>query len=345
MKSLSEIEKIVGLKRRAIQEYEEAGLAIKPTHKNKYGYLLYDTPEIERLWQLKFYKEIGYNITKIKEIQARGNKAEKAGFGDVISELKEKRDKLNNLISIAEMMNTTGWSFNDMRNLIVPTDDIHADNLFEVLGVVLSIMIFENVEDCIDEDIFTDEKLELIFSYIENILDCFDKNLEYTSELVQMEITNLHKAFSEILPGSVHILQMIILDLETHEELRKDLGEEKVNHIISALRYYCDEHKDNTTDRILIDALSNIEKLGLRKYTTNCEEVQNEVNNIYISLEAIKIFKPKARKMYLKNIGKLFESQAYKNLIDSGAQKGVAWFISRAIKIYIDNMEKEISNG
>ena len=37
MKSLSEVEKLVGLKRRAIQEYEDKGLAIKPTHKNKYG--------------------------------------------------------------------------------------------------------------------------------------------------------------------------------------------------------------------------------------------------------------------------------------------------------------------
>ena len=77
MKSLNEVEKIVGLKRRAIQEYEDAGLANKPTHKNKYGYLLYDTPEIERLWQLKFYKELGYNITKIKEIQEKGKKERK----------------------------------------------------------------------------------------------------------------------------------------------------------------------------------------------------------------------------------------------------------------------------
>ena len=40
MKTLNEVIDIVGLKRRAIQEYEKAGLAKKPTHSNKYGHLL-----------------------------------------------------------------------------------------------------------------------------------------------------------------------------------------------------------------------------------------------------------------------------------------------------------------
>lgn len=71
MKSLHEVEKIVGLNRRVIQEYESKGVAIKPTHKNKYGYLLYDTPEIERLWQLKFYRELGYRIPEIEEIRKK----------------------------------------------------------------------------------------------------------------------------------------------------------------------------------------------------------------------------------------------------------------------------------
>lgn len=97
MKSLSEVEKIVGLKRRAIQEYEDKGLAIKPNHKNKYGYLLYDTPEIERLWQLKFYKEIGYNMTQIEKLQKSGKRAEKEELVGVIEALKEKKKNLNSL--------------------------------------------------------------------------------------------------------------------------------------------------------------------------------------------------------------------------------------------------------
>ena len=345
MKSLNEVEKIVGLKRRAIQEYEDAGLADKPTQKNKYGYLLYDSPEIERLWQLKFYKELGYNITKIKEIQAKGRKYEKEELGDVIEALKEKRDKLNNLISIAEMMNETGWSFNDFKNGIVTTDDIHADNFFDILGAISNITRYEDMDDCIVEDILTDDEFEMISSYLKKIEDCLENNFEYTDEIVQAEIRSLHKVFSKALSGSVFFLRMVIIGMDADEEIKKDLGENVMDYLMGAIRHYCDENKDNPTDMALIDAFKNIEKLGRSRHTTSCDEVQNEVNNIYMYFDKIEMFKPEIRKMYLKNVGKLFGTQAYKNVIDGGAQKGISWFISRAIEIYFDNMEKEKMNG
>ena len=345
MKSLNEVEKIVGLKRRAIQEYEDAGLANKPTHKNKYGYLLYDTPEIERLWQLKFYKELGYNITKIKEIKEKGKKREKEELGDVIDALKEKRDKLNNLISIAEMMGETGWSFNYLKNEIIMTDDIQADNIFDVLGAVSSLTKFDDMDDCIVEDILTEDEYEMIYSYLEKISDCYENDIEYTNEIVQTEIRRLHKIFSKAFSGSVYLLRMVIMLLAADEEIREDLGEDATDYLIGALRHYCDEHKDNPTDMALVDAFNNIEKLGRSRYTTSCDEVQNEVKNIYMFFDKIEMFKPETRIMYVKNIGKLFSSQAYKNVIDGGAQRGISWFISRAIEIYFNNLEKEKMNG
>lgn len=345
MKSLSEVEKIVGLKRRTIQEYEDAGLAAKPLEKNKYGHLLYDTPEIERLWQLKFYKELGYNITKIKKIQEKGKKAEKEELGSVIDALKEKRDKLNNLISIAEMMNETGWSFNDLRNEIDTTDDIRADDIFDVLGAVSSITRFEDMDDCIVEDILTEDEWELIYSYLEKILDCFENSVVYTDGVVQTEIMNLHRVYSKALSGSVFLLRTVVISMAADEDIKEEFGEDITDYLMGALRYYCDEHKDNPTDMALINAFNNIEKLGRSKHTTGCEEVQNEVNNIFIFFDKIEMFKPEIRKLYVKNIGKLFGSQAYKNVIDGGAQKGIAWFISRAIEIYFENMEKEKTNG
>lgn len=344
VKSLKEVEKIVGLKRRAIQEYEDAGLASKPTHKNKYGYLLYDTPEIERLWQLKFYKELGYNITKIKEIRAKGKKAEKEELGGVIEALIEKRDKLNNLILIAEMMNETGWSFNDLRNGVITMDDIQADDIFEVMGAVSSTMKFGNMEDCFVENIITDDEWELIYPHMEKILNCFEENNDFTNEVVQSEVMNLHKLFSNALSESVYILQTVITSMAADEDLKEEMGDDTSDYIIGALRCYCDEHKDNPTDMALIDAFSNIEKLARSKHTPGSKEVQDEVNNIYMFFDNIKMFKPEIRNMYLKNIGRLLGSKAYKNVIDGGAPRGITWYISRAIEIYYDNTGEK-SNG
>lgn len=53
--------------RRAVQGYEKAGI-VKPTGKNKMGYLLYDTATQERIGTIRMYQEMGFSIKEIKEI-------------------------------------------------------------------------------------------------------------------------------------------------------------------------------------------------------------------------------------------------------------------------------------
>lgn len=53
--------------RRAVQGYEKAGI-VKPTGKNKMGYLLYDTATQEKIGKIRMYQEMGFSIKEIKEI-------------------------------------------------------------------------------------------------------------------------------------------------------------------------------------------------------------------------------------------------------------------------------------
>ena len=68
MKTVTKAADIVGLTVRMIQEYEKYGVAIKPTKRNKYGYLMYDDDTIDRLWQIRFYRELGYDKKAIKAV-------------------------------------------------------------------------------------------------------------------------------------------------------------------------------------------------------------------------------------------------------------------------------------
>lgn len=68
MKTLNEVVDLVDMTRRVIQEYEKAGLAKTPTTTNKYGHLQYDESAIERLWQIRFYRELGYNKEQIERL-------------------------------------------------------------------------------------------------------------------------------------------------------------------------------------------------------------------------------------------------------------------------------------
>lgn len=62
--TLREVCNRVGVSRRAVQGYEEAGLVVS-SGKNKYGYLLYDEAEVEKIRCIKQYQDFGF---KVKEI-------------------------------------------------------------------------------------------------------------------------------------------------------------------------------------------------------------------------------------------------------------------------------------
>ena len=64
MKTLKEVCTELGVSRRAVQGYEEAGL-VKATKKNKYGYLLYNQREQERIETIKFLQDLGFSIKEI----------------------------------------------------------------------------------------------------------------------------------------------------------------------------------------------------------------------------------------------------------------------------------------
>ncbi len=65
MKTLREICERTGASRRAIQGYEKAGL-VKPVGRNKYGYLLYDDCEENRIRKIRFLQKLGFTIREIR---------------------------------------------------------------------------------------------------------------------------------------------------------------------------------------------------------------------------------------------------------------------------------------
>lgn len=64
MKTLKELCTELGVSRRAIQGYEEAGL-VRASGKNKYGHLLYNQRVQERIERIKFFQDLGFSIKEI----------------------------------------------------------------------------------------------------------------------------------------------------------------------------------------------------------------------------------------------------------------------------------------
>lgn len=342
-KTSKEVSEIVGLSCRMIQELEKKdksgkSLAEKPKEKNKYGHLQYGEKEIERLWQLKFYKELGYERPEIEEIEANNDRTEI--LDRIIKELNEKREKIDNMISLAEMMKETGLETGSFKFGLKEFEQSSYDELTSVLGTSFKVMgpVCKNGKNCTIE--IDDDEFDELVKAFERIVYLYMKNVDFTSSKVQDQISVMQKIISEKISDSNIFFRILCLQAESDKDMMEDLDEEYGNGIGTyfgqALKYYCNNCEPTEVDKMCLDAVESIIDLGRLKYRADSQEVQAEVKQLHQFFEGIKILSKDARFEMFKRFGELFNTKAYKDAIDNGAAKGKSWFIYRAVQIYCD---------
>ena len=101
MITLREVCENVGVSRRAVQGYEQAGL-VTPTGKNKRGYLLYSLEEQEKIRQIKFFQEMGFSIKEIGKIKSAPKEEMIKAIEQRIEELWMEIDRKEEIIEMAK---------------------------------------------------------------------------------------------------------------------------------------------------------------------------------------------------------------------------------------------------
>lgn len=101
LKTLREICNILDVTRRAVQGYEKAGL-VAPSERNKYGYLLYNEIEQERIKKIKLYQQFGFKLKEIKDLIDAPEYVVKEAVERQVSKLKREITRLSTLIDRAE---------------------------------------------------------------------------------------------------------------------------------------------------------------------------------------------------------------------------------------------------
>lgn len=101
-KTLRELCGIVGVSRRIIQGYENAGL-MKPTNKNKFGHLLYDEKALHRAMFVRFLQRLGFKLKEIKELIDAPNDVMKEALVERIGKLEGEKAELDQIIRKARI--------------------------------------------------------------------------------------------------------------------------------------------------------------------------------------------------------------------------------------------------
>ena len=349
MKSLNEVIDIVGLKRRAIQEYEKAGVADTPTTTNKYGHLLYDEDHIRHLWLLRFYKELGYKTPDIKQILADPDFDIHKALSEHIIALEKKKEDLEHLISVAKALNELELSPNAISRNIAWLNDLSYDDSISILATVFNNLFPMEGTSELSDGLITDEDWEKIFDAVDRIMEDFRRQLKYDSHSVQSQVHIMHSILSKSLSDSVLVFSGSIACFSPGTEGAKDIEEEygtgSSDFLYSALRKYCSANADNPTDNKLLDALDTIANLGSKKYTTYSEEVQSQVASIHKLLMEIPILTSEEQFKILQYFIEIYNSNSMKKLIDDGNERGISWFISRSIEIYCQNHRMDAEGG
>ena len=96
--TIKKLGQLAGISTRTLRYYDEIGL-LKPTRINSSGYRIYSATEIERLQQILFYRELGVNLDRIKEIMTSSTFDRTTALKEHRAKLIEKRAQLDLLIN------------------------------------------------------------------------------------------------------------------------------------------------------------------------------------------------------------------------------------------------------
>lgn len=353
MKSLSEVAALVGLIRQRIQDYEKIGIAFKPTHKDDHGYWRYGEREIERLWQIKFYQELDFRVPDIKKIFDDPNYNKHDAIEAQIIELEKKKKKIEMMIEIARSCNEMDLLPSD--TLLSPC--IRFENVPFETWLPLSKKIIE-LEKALgkalpDYDDFMNKvygrwtdasDFDAWSNALERILEYSEKGYAYDNLIVQKQVEVISSLDRKAVGNSLFraFLQSRGIVEYNRDDIEETYGTGKTNYVIHAIEVFYNRLFIVPENPIII-SLDRIEKLAYDRHTTGSAEVQNEIKSIHNRISSVGIFSEEIQVEYLLGMGSLIGSKEYRDIFDHGREKGVCWFISRAIQIYCKHQQEAMT--
>lgn len=339
-----EMLKMVGFKQREIEWLQDKGIISKP-QKNKYGHFEYTNEDVDQIWIVKFFKEVGYSNNEIKDILSSKEYNEKATLDDLIDKLELKIEKLENLITVAK-------SIKDNNESIIATK--YRFPLMEDLDFNISIFLqgltMRGLEDFVQnssESVLTTKKDTKLL--IETLTECIFKIIELCNDEesidsleVQNNVKKIHSVYSNIFTDSMMLFSNFIIIFAPGSNLfsiiNEKYGKEKSKFLYDSLKYYC-QNNSTETDKKFREVFMEIINLCTKEYKANSNEVQRQVKIVHDVIYDLGVTTYEGEIELLKLMGKVFGNKEILIGLDDEFEKEIYYYFSTAFEIYVDNLE------
>lgn len=107
VRKVEEVSRLSGVSKRTLQYYDDEG--ILPAKRSKENYRLYDEVAMEKLWEILWYKEMGFQLSEIKEILVMPKKEREEYFEQKVKSIGKRfriwksRENLYDILKNMEM--------------------------------------------------------------------------------------------------------------------------------------------------------------------------------------------------------------------------------------------------
>lgn len=346
-KTMRQVYEELGISRTTLQGWI-TGILDAPTGSDTSGWY-FDEHDFELLWQIRFYKQLKYSNSKIKEILFDPQFDKKKSLDEQITLLTKQKAELEHLISVATFMRDYGVTPNAVRFALPEMEDASYEAVSTIMGSMCAAFDTYDESDFDLEYAFEGESGDKWFDAFDRIMELKKAGCDYDSDAVQLQVNAQYQISSESLTSSIIAFSwagaMFYPGTELGEETDEMNGPGSAEFYSKAVQHFCIVHKDNEVDNEAMRAFDAIVELGRQKYKTTSDEVQAEVHNLHTFYKRIGARSRKAQLATLRNVSRLYNSQGMRDLIDNGAEHGYSWFIARSIEIYCDRLEHEITDS
>ena len=310
---------------------------------------MYSEEDIENLWQLRFFKELGYKKSEIDKIVHAPEYDRQKSLETQIKLLEKKKQDLENVISVAKGMSAMGISTFSRKSNSALLNDVPFDVAIAMFGSAFNILTMNEDFDDMLSDVLSEDEVDRWFENIEQIMSFAGLEVETGDVRVQDLVRNMYDITSTVLSPSMLMFESgymcMIPESEFGKEIDEIFGNNSSKYLFEAIQTFSKNNQNNSYDKELFECIGNIGEFGLKKYTTNSIEVQNEAKKIHELIMQIRLYNEKGQINLLSSLSKLFGSKEYKGIIDNGKEKGISWFVSRVLEIYVENITGGNANG
>lgn len=228
MRTISQVAELTGISIRTLQYYDEIEL-LKPSKLTQSGYRLYDNEALQKLQQILFFKELGFQLKEINTILQKPDFDKIAAFKQQKELLLLKRNRIDKLVQLLSRLEKGEqcMSFKefDLSDYINALEHFKTNSTNDVIKHWGSIENFDMFIQKIKDDESEVCKLAIKqFGSIEKYTEAMKYNLEHFSEIMEKQLSQIPK---EMKQGD------LFLKLASNRE--KEVSADEVQHIVQEI--------------------------------------------------------------------------------------------------------------